>query len=78
MDEKLINQFAFEIFSRARILEAEFKVFVAEQFFAEIPEEKKDTSVVVHNLANINQKKNDLEKLKAQLEEFRKQKEINN
>jgi isoleucyl-tRNA synthetase len=74
MDEKIINQYAFEIFSRAIILEAEFKVFVAEQFFAEIPEERKDQSVIIHNMANINGKKKDLEKLKSQIEKFRQQK----
>jgi len=78
MDENIINQYAFEIFSRARILEAEFKVFVAEQFFAEIPEERKNTSVIIHNQANINEKKRDLEKLKSQIEEFKQKKGINN
>lgn len=78
MDDKLINQYAFEIFSRARIFEAEFKVFQAEQFFAEIPEERKNTSVVILNQANINEKKRDLEELKSQLKQFKKEKEIIN
>lgn len=79
MDENVINRYAFDIFSRARILEAEFKVFVAKQFFDELSEErKKDRSVVIHNLANINDKKRDLEKLKAQIEEFKKEKGITN
>jgi hypothetical protein len=78
MDKKLIDQYAFEIFSKARIFEAEFKVFQAEQFFAEIPEERKNTSVVIHNQANINEKKRDLEKLQSQIEQFKKEKEITN
>ena len=77
MDDNLINQFAFEIFSRVRIFEAEFKVFQAEQKLANLPEEHRSENTIMLNEASINHQKQHLEELKAQIEQFRQQKQIN-
>ena len=90
MDEKLINQFAFEIFSRARILEIEFKIFDAETRLKKVESEGPNPALTKMGIedkqfpmtkliiqSQVNQHKQELEELKSQLEKFREQKQIN-
>ena len=78
MDENTINQYAFEIFSRARIFESEFKVFQAEQKLANLPEQHRSEMTIIQNEASINAHKCDLEKRQTQLQQFKESKEITN
>ena len=78
MDENLINQYAFEIFSRARIFEAEFEILKAEEilaFVSKFPDN--DRNVLLHKSV-VGSAKQKLEELKSQIEKFRQQKGINN
>lgn len=84
MDEKIIDEYAFEIFSRTRIFEIKFKIFDAEQKL-KIFEEKgpmpllvqmglEDTDYKIGLLsieAQINGYKDDLKKLELKLKNFR-------
>ena len=78
MDENLIDQYAFEIFSRAKIFEAEFKVFQAEQTLVMVSGFPNNERNVLLHKSLVGGEKLKLEKLKSQIEEFRKQKQINN
>lgn len=78
MDENLINQFAFEIFSRAKILEAEFEVFKAQKWLDYISGETDDKSVILLHQSKVGITNRKLEELKSQIEEFKQKKEINN
>ena len=95
MDEKLINEYAFEIFSKAKILEIKFKIFNAqsrlkgiklgdllglwmekhknltkEKMLKKIDEEYAHSILLIES--EINEFKNDLEKLEIELKEFKK------
>ena len=77
MDENIINQYAFEIFSRAKILKIEFNIFEAEQRLERARSEKSEEITLIIIESQVNQHKQELEKLKSQLEKFREQKQIN-
>ena len=91
MDDKLIDQYAFEIFSRVKLYEIEFKIFQTEERLKMIKSEGPNATLKemgmedrdFHNRvllvqSEIGSYKLNLEKLKSQIKEFRQQKQINN
>jgi endonuclease III-like uncharacterized protein len=78
MDKKLIDQYAFEIFSRAKIFESEFEVFKAQKWLDYISGETDDKSIILLHQSKLGSAKQKLENLKAQIEKFRQLKQINN
>lgn len=78
MDDKLINQHAFEIFARARVLDAEFELFKAQKWLDYILGITNDKSVILLHRSKVGAANRALEELKTQIEEFRQEKKINN
>jgi hypothetical protein len=91
MDEKLINQYAFDIFSRVKLYEIEFKIFQTEERLKKIKsdgpnatltkmgiEDKDFPNKVLLVQSEIGGYKRDLEKLQTQLQQFKESKEITN
>lgn len=76
MNEQFINQYAFEIFSRAKILEAEFEILKAEEMLAFVSQFPDNDRNILFRKSVVGSAKQNLEKLKTQIEEFRKQKQI--
>lgn len=77
MDENLINQYAFDFFSRVKIFKAEFKVFEAEQRVEKAKLSGMEKTFLINLEAQVNFEKQSLEKLKSQLQQFKEEKQIN-
>ncbi|MEI7513525.1 MAG: hypothetical protein WCJ74_02810 [bacterium] len=91
MDENLINKYAFEIFSRVKIFEIEFKIFQTEERLKRIETEGPSSILQkmdiedrdFHNRvllfkSEIGSYKLNLEKLQSQLQQFKESKKITN
>jgi hypothetical protein len=86
MDKKLIDQYAFEIFSRVKLYEIEFKIFQTEERLKKIESDSPNATLTKRDFHNrvllvkseIGGYKRDLEKLQTQIEQFRQEKQINN
>jgi hypothetical protein len=76
MNDNLIEQYAFEIFSKTKILNIEFEIFQIEQSLKDCEPENAQTSYIL--TSRIETFKKALEELKTQLNEFKKTKNIGN